>query len=243
MLPSESSQGMQERIRGLVKIRDCTQKVINLQLEEYPDDVIEKEQAELNRLYDLFTKKHGLINSRSNKRAFSQDSSYCLLCSLEKLDDEGNFVGKADMFTKRTIKKAEVITSVDTASEALAVSEKESQSDIEEVQEMSEVDTGDKIPQTDSENSDSKVYPTEDALGDNRTPKNPNQSDIEAAQDKNTADAVPDPMKTPENQNQSDTEGQNPKAQVPGEGVRRRRAGKSTSCYRCNDWRRLLCIC
>ena len=122
MLPSESSQGMQERIRGLVKIRDCTQKVINLQLEEYPDDVIEKEQAELNRLYDLFTKKHGLINSRSNKRAFSQDSSYCLLCSLEKLDDEGNFVGKADMFTKRTIKKAEVITSVDTASEALAVS-------------------------------------------------------------------------------------------------------------------------
>ena len=122
MLPSESSQGMQERIRGLVKIRDCTQKVINLQLEEYPDDVIEKEQAELNRLYDLFTKKHGLINSRSNKRAFSQDSSYCLLCSLEKLDDEGNFVGKADMFTKRTIKKAEVITSVDTASEALVVS-------------------------------------------------------------------------------------------------------------------------
>ncbi len=243
MLPSESSQGMQERIRGLVKIRDCTQKVINLQLEEYPDDVIEKEQAELNRLYDLFTKKHGLINSRSNKRAFSQDSSYCLLCSLEKLDDEGNFGGKADMFTKRTIKKAEVITSVDTASEALADSEKESQSDIEEVQEMSEVDTGDKIPQTDSENSDSKVYPTEDALGDNRTPKNPNQSDIEAAQDKNTADAVPDPMKTPENQNQSDTEGQNPKAQVPGEGVRRRRAGKSTSCYRCNDWRRLLCIC
>ena len=122
MLPSESPQGMQERIRGLVKIRDCTQKIINLQLEEYPEDVIKKEQEELNQLYDSFTKKHGLINSRSNKRAFSQDSSYCLLCSLEKLDDEGNFVGKADMFTKRTIKKAEVITSVDTASEALAVS-------------------------------------------------------------------------------------------------------------------------
>ena len=122
MLPSESSKGVQERIRGLIKIRDCTQKIINLQLEEYPDDVIKKEQAELNRLYDTFTKKHGLINSRSNKRAFSQDSSYCLLCSLEKLDDEGNFVGKADMFTKRTIKKAEVITNVDTASEALAVS-------------------------------------------------------------------------------------------------------------------------
>ena len=92
MLPSELSKGLQERIRGLVKIRDCTQKIINLQLEEYPDDVIKKEQAELNRLYDTFTKKHGLINSRSNKRAFSQDSSYCLLCSLEKLDDEGNFV-------------------------------------------------------------------------------------------------------------------------------------------------------
>ncbi len=122
MLPSESSKGVQERIRGLVKIRDCTQKIINLQLEEYPDDVIKKEQAELNRLYDTFTKKHGLINSRTNKRAFSQDSSYCLLCSLEKLDDEGNFVGKADMFTKRTIKKAEVITNVDTVSEALAVS-------------------------------------------------------------------------------------------------------------------------
>ena len=122
MLPSESSKGVQERIRGLIKIRNCTQKIINLQLEEYPEDVIKKEQAELNRLYDSFTKKHGLINSRSNKRAFSQDSSYCLLCSLEKLDDEGNFVGKADMFTKRTIKKAEVITSVDTASEALAVS-------------------------------------------------------------------------------------------------------------------------
>ena len=122
MLPSKLSKGLQERIRGLVKIRDYTQKIINLQLEEYLEDVIKKEQAELNRLYDTFTKKHGLINSRTNKRAFSQDSSYCLLCSLEKLDDEGNFVGKADMFTKRTIKKAEVITSVDTASEALAVS-------------------------------------------------------------------------------------------------------------------------
>ena len=122
MLPSELSKGMQERIRGMVKIRDCTQKIINLQLEEYPDEEIKKEQEELNRLYDTFTEKHGLINSRTNKRAFSQDSSYCLLCSLEKLDDEGNFAGKADMFTKRTIKKAEVITSVDTASEALAVS-------------------------------------------------------------------------------------------------------------------------
>ena len=81
-----------------------------------------EKQAELNKLYDDFSKKYGLINSQTNKRAFNQDSSYCLLCSLEKTDEEGKFVGKADMFTKRTIKKAEVVTSVDTAAEALAVS-------------------------------------------------------------------------------------------------------------------------
>ncbi len=106
----------------MVGIRDCTQELINVQLQEYPDTVIKEKQAELNTLYDSFSKKYGLINSQTNKRAFNQDSSYCLLCSLEKLDDEGNFKGKADMFTKRTIKKAEVVTSVDTASEALAVS-------------------------------------------------------------------------------------------------------------------------
>lgn len=83
---------------------------------------LKKKQKELNELYDDFSVKYGLINSQTNKRAFNQDSSYCLLCSLEKLDDEGNFKGKADMFSKRTIKKAEVVTSVDTASEALAVS-------------------------------------------------------------------------------------------------------------------------
>lgn len=93
-----------------------------MQLEEYSDAAIKGKQAELNTLYDSFSKKYGLINSQTNKRAFNQDSSYCLLCSLEKLDDEGNFKGKADMFTKRTIKRAEVVTSVDTASEALAVS-------------------------------------------------------------------------------------------------------------------------
>ncbi len=87
-----------------------------------PEVTIKKKQTELNELYDAFLKKYGLINSQTNKRAFNQDSSYCLLCSLEKLDDEGNFKGKADMFSKRTIKKAEVVTSVDTASEALAVS-------------------------------------------------------------------------------------------------------------------------
>ena len=122
MKPVDMSASMQERIKGMVGIRNCTQELINLQLEEYPDTVIKEKQAELNSLYDAFSKKHGLINSQTNKRAFNQDSSYCLLCSLEKLDDEGNFKGKADMFTKRTIKKAEVVTSVDTASEALAVS-------------------------------------------------------------------------------------------------------------------------
>lgn len=122
MKPVDMSDSMQERIKGMVGIRNCTQELINLQLEEYPDTVIKEKQAELNSLYDAFSKKHGLINSQTNKRAFNQDSSYCLLCSLEKLDDEGNFKGKADMFTKRTIKKAEVVTSVDTASEALAVS-------------------------------------------------------------------------------------------------------------------------
>ena len=122
MKPVDMSDSMQERIKGMVGIRNCTQELINLQLEEYPDTVIKEKQAELNSLYDAFSKKHGLINSQTNKRAFNQDSSYCLLCSLEKLDDGGNFKGKADMFTKRTIKKAEVVTSVDTASEALAVS-------------------------------------------------------------------------------------------------------------------------
>ena len=122
MKPLDMSASMQERIKGMVGIRNCTQELINLQLEEYPDTVIKEKQAELNSLYDAFSTKHGLINSQTNKRAFNQDSSYCLLCSLEKLDDEGNFKGKADMFTKRTIKKAEVVTSVDTASEALAVS-------------------------------------------------------------------------------------------------------------------------
>ena len=109
-------------MKGMVAIRDCTQELINFQLDEYPDDMIKNKQTELNQLYDDFSKKFGLINSQTNRRAFNQDSSYCLLCSLENLDDEGNFLGKADMFSKRTIKKQEVVTSVDTASEALAVS-------------------------------------------------------------------------------------------------------------------------
>ncbi len=122
MKPVEVSDTAKGRIRGMVAIRNCTQELIDMQLNEYGDHDIEKKQRELNELYDDFSGKYGLINSQTNKRAFNQDSSYCLLCSLEKLDDEGNFKGKADMFSKRTIKKAEVVTSVDTASEALAVS-------------------------------------------------------------------------------------------------------------------------
>ena len=122
MKPVDVSEKAEQRIKGMVAIRDCTQELINFQLEEYPEDMIQNKQTELNQLYDDFSKKFGLISSQVNKRAFNQDSSYCLLCSLERLDDEGNFIGKADMFTKRTIKKQEVVTSVDTASEALAVS-------------------------------------------------------------------------------------------------------------------------
>ena len=122
MKPVEASEGMIRRIHGMVAIRDCTQELIRLQLEEYPEEDIKAEQKRLNDLYDAFVKENGRIVSKTNKRAFHQDSSYCLLCSLEKLDEEGNFLGKADMFSKRTIKKTEVVTSVDTASEALAVS-------------------------------------------------------------------------------------------------------------------------
>ena len=122
MKPADISESMEARIKGMIGIRDCTQELISMQMEEYADAAITAKQQELNDRYDDFSKKFGLISSQTNKRAFNQDSSYCLLCSLEKLDDEGNFKGKADMFTKRTIKRAEVVTSVDTASEALAVS-------------------------------------------------------------------------------------------------------------------------
>ena len=122
MKPADVSENMEERIKGMIAIRDCTQELIQLQMDDSSDTEISAKQAQLNGLYDKFSDKYGLISSQTNKRAFNQDSSYCLLCSLEKLDDEGKFLGKADMFTKRTIKHAEVVTSVDTASEALAVS-------------------------------------------------------------------------------------------------------------------------
>ncbi len=122
MKPVEVSQTAAERIRGMMEIRDCTRQLIDTQLKGSGDEPIHLEQNHLNLLYDRFTKEYGLINSVSNKRAFEQDSSYCLLCSLELLDEDGKLKCKADMFTKRTINQQKVITSVDTPSEALAVS-------------------------------------------------------------------------------------------------------------------------
>ena len=111
-----------ERVKGMVKIRDVTNELIQCQMEEGSDEQITKLQGKLNEEYDTFTAKYGLLSSNANKRAFSQDSSYCLLTSLEFLDDKGELKRKADIFSKRTIRRAETVTSVDTASEALAVS-------------------------------------------------------------------------------------------------------------------------
>ena len=122
MKPVDVSDTAKERIKGMVAIRNATRELIGMQMEEYSDIEIRAKQRQLSEIYDGFTAKYGILNSQGNRRAFSQDSSYCLLCSLENLDDDGNFIGKADMFSKRTIKRAEVVTSVDTASEALAVS-------------------------------------------------------------------------------------------------------------------------
>ena len=122
MNPVEISVTAENRIRGMIALRDCVRRLIDYQTEGYPDEDIQKEQAQLNTLYDEYTKKYGLLSSRGNSLAFGEDSSYFLLCSLEVLDEEGNFKRKADMFTKRTIRPHVAVTSVDTASEALAVS-------------------------------------------------------------------------------------------------------------------------
>ncbi|AIK73301.1 TPA: DEAD/DEAH box helicase family protein [Streptococcus agalactiae] len=122
MQPASVSMTAENRIKGLIQIRDCVRKLIEYQTEDYPEEMICTEQENLNRLYDVYTAKYGLINSRGNYLAFASDESYFLLCSLEVLDDEGNFKRKADMFTKRTIKPHREITSVETASEALALS-------------------------------------------------------------------------------------------------------------------------
>ena len=112
-----------ERAKGMVELRDCVQKLISQQMDGFiSDETIRQTQAELNTLYDGFTAKHGLINSRANALAFAEDSSYYLLCSLEELDEDKNLKRKADMFTRRTIRAHEAVTSVDTASEALALS-------------------------------------------------------------------------------------------------------------------------
>ena len=110
------------RIKGMIELRDCTRRLIEYQLEGYPDEDIAREQHNLNTLYDRYTDKYGLLNSRANNMAFSDDSAYCLLCSLEVIDENGNLGRKADMFTKRTIRQQSVVTSVDTATDALAVS-------------------------------------------------------------------------------------------------------------------------
>ena len=139
MHPIEVSVTAENRIRGMIAIRECVRRLIEYQTGGYPDEDIQKEQAELNRLYDEYTKKYGLLSSRGNSLAFSEDSSYCLLCSLEVLDEEGNLKRKADMFTKRTIRPHEAVTSVDTASEALAVSISEkARVDMEYMAELSE---------------------------------------------------------------------------------------------------------
>lgn len=118
----EASVSAQNRIKGLIEIRDCVRTLIEYQTEDYPDEDISYQQRELNRLYDNFADKYGRINSRANSSAFSSDSAYFLLTSLEILDDEGNFIRKADMFSKRTIRKKVIVDRVDTASEALAIS-------------------------------------------------------------------------------------------------------------------------
>ena len=122
MNPVEVSVTAQNRIKGMIEIRDCVRQLIEYQTEDYPDSFITAEQEKLNTLYDEFSKKYGLINARANATAFNNDSSYYLLCSLEVIDDEGKFIRKADMFSKRTIKQKVVVNSVDTASEALALS-------------------------------------------------------------------------------------------------------------------------
>lgn len=122
MNPVDVSATAENRIKGMIKIRDCVRELIRLQTDDYPDSDILSAQERLNTLYDDFTKKYGLLNARANRLAFADDSSYCLLCSLEIVGENGELKRKADMFTKRTIKPHVKVTSVSTASEALAVS-------------------------------------------------------------------------------------------------------------------------
>ena len=122
MKPVEVSLTGQNRIKGMIGIRDSVRRLIDYQTEDFPEEMIVQERAELNRLYDAFVRDYGILNARANKSVFADDNSASLLSSLEVLDDEGKFVRKADMFSKRTIKQRVVVTAVDTASEALALS-------------------------------------------------------------------------------------------------------------------------
>lgn len=122
MVRPELNVTAQERVKGMVALRDCVRELIDLQMGDATDEMIHAQQAELNRLYDTFTEKYGLINSRGNSLAFSADSSYYLLCSLEELNEQGELDHKADMFYKRTIRQHKVVDHVDTVEEALAVS-------------------------------------------------------------------------------------------------------------------------
>lgn len=122
MNPVEVSKTAESRIRGMIELRDCVRTLLEYQTEDYPDEEIKAQQAKLNTLYDAFTRKYGLINSRGNAIAFDQDSSYFLLCSLEILDEDRNLKRKADLFTKRTIRSHKPAEKVDTAVEALALS-------------------------------------------------------------------------------------------------------------------------
>lgn len=122
MSPVELNETAKGRVKGMVELRQIVSDLIEYQLEDYPQEAIEAKQQELNAAYDAFTQKYGLINSRSNEKAFSEDSAYYLLCSLENIDEDGNLESKADIFTKRTIRPERHVTHVDTPSEALAVS-------------------------------------------------------------------------------------------------------------------------
>lgn len=143
MHPANLPLTTENRVRGMILLRDCVRQLIEYQTENYPDEIIKREQEKLNTLYDNFVKKYGRLFTRGNNLAFRDDGSYCLLCSLEVLDNEGNFERKADMFTKRTIKPHEPVTKVDTSSEALAVSISEKACvDLEYMAELSGQDRG-----------------------------------------------------------------------------------------------------
>lgn len=152
MYPQELAMTTENRVKGLIEIRDCVRTLLEYQTEDYPDEDIKREQVKLNQLYDRFTKKYGLINSRGNNSAFSNDSSYYLLCSLEILDENGNLARKADMFTKRTIKPKTEITSVDNANDALIVSLSEkARVDITFMQKLCNMDMGKMLKDLDGE--------------------------------------------------------------------------------------------